>query len=102
MHGQTKEATWSVLNPIGERESAPQYLGINPRLDTLDGKTIGLFDSAKRSCPYVLGTVEKLLHERFPAIQIRWFRKQTYKDVVWDEEREWARRVDGVIGMFGD
>jgi hypothetical protein len=102
MHAQTQEATWSVLNPIGERESESQSQGINPRLDTLDGKTIGLFDSAKRSCPYVLGKVEKLLQERFPAIKISWFRKQTYKDVVWDEEREWASGVDGVIGMFGD
>ncbi len=102
MDGRMKEATWSVLNPIGERESELQYLGINPRLDVLAGKTIGLFDNAKRSCPYVLGKVERLLQERFPDIKIRWFRKLTYKDVMWDEEKEWARGLDGVIGMFGD
>jgi hypothetical protein len=101
MNGPAQEAIWDALNPVGERD-LPAYLGINPRLDTLDGKSIGLFDSAKRSAPYVLGKVEKLLHARFPAITIKWFRKGTYKDVLWDEEREWAKSVDGVIGMFGD
>lgn len=101
MSGQTSEATWSVLNPMGERE-LPEYLGLSPRLDTLDGKTIGLFDNAKRSCPYVLGKVEKLLQTRFPSITVTWFRKGTYKDILWEEERDWAKNVDGVIGMFGD
>ena len=101
MNLQAEAATWDALNPIGERE-LPKYLGINHRLDTLDGKTIGLFDNAKRSCHSVLGKVEKLLQERFPAIKISWFRKGTYKDVLWDEEKEWAKGVDGVIGMFGD
>ena len=101
MSGQAKEATWSALNPIGERE-APRYEGISPRLDTLDGKTIGLFDNAKRECPFVLGKIEKLLKERFPATKISWFRKGTYKEVMWDAEREWAKGVDGVIGMCGD
>jgi hypothetical protein len=101
MTRETIEATFAALNPIGERE-LPKYQGINPRLDTLDGKTIGLFDNAKRECPFVLGKVEKLLQERFPTLKIRWFRKGTYKEVLWDEEKEWAKGVDGVIGMCGD
>ena len=101
MNGQAREAIWEALNPMGERE-VPEYRGINPRLDTLEGKTIGLFDNAKRSSPYVLGPVEKLLQERFPGITIKWFRKGTYKDVVWEKEQAWAKGVDGVIGMFGD
>lgn len=101
MNNQNEVACYEALNPIGESELA-EYLGINRRLDTLASKTIGLFDSAKRSAPYVLGKVEKLLQERFPDIKIKWFRKGTYKDVVWEEEREWAKGLDGVIGMFGD
>ena len=102
MNGQPKEAFFEALNPVGELESEPRYQGINPRLETLDGKMIGLFDNAKRSAPFVLGKVETLLQERFPDIKISWFKKGTYKDVVWEEEREWAKGVDGVIGMFGD
>jgi len=101
MSRQAREAIWEALHPIGERDM-PQYQGINPRLDTLAGKTIGLFDNAKRSCPYVLPEVEKLLQKRFPTATIKWFRKGTYKDVIWDKELEWAKGVDGVIGMFGD
>ena len=101
MTGQGREATWEALNPIGERD-LPEYLGLSPRLDTLAGKTIGLFDNAKRSNAFVLGKVEKLLQTRFPSITIKWFRKGTYKDVVWEQERDWAKNVDGVIGMFGD
>ena len=101
MTSQPKEASYEALNPIGERE-LPKYSGINPRLDTLDGKAIGLFDNAKRECPYVLGKLEKLLQERFPAIKISWFRKGTYKEVMWDAEKEWAKNLDGVIGMCGD
>ncbi len=102
MNGPPAEAASEALNPIGELESVPKYRGINPRLDTLDDKTIGLFDSAKRSCPFVLAKVETLLQERFPAIKISWFRKRTYKEVLWDEEKEWSNGLDGVIGMFGD
>jgi len=102
MSGQSKEAIFEALNPIGELESEPVYQGINPRLDTLDGRMIGLFDNAKRSAPFVLGKVEKLLQERFPAIRTHWFRKGTYKEVAWDREKAWAQDLDGVIGMFGD
>ncbi len=102
MTGQPKEAIFEALNPIGELESEPKYQGINPRLDTLDGKMIGLFDNAKRSAPFVLGKVEKLLQERFPTIKISWLKKGTYKEVLWDTEKEWAKDRDGVIGMFGD
>jgi hypothetical protein len=101
MTGHTKEVTFEALNPIGERE-LPTYQGISPRLDTLNGKTIGLFDNAKRECPFVLGKVEKLLQERFPAIKITWFRKGTYKEVMWEQEKAWAKGIDGVIGMCGD
>ncbi len=98
---KTEEAAFQALNPIGERE-LPECLSINSRLDTLDGKTIGLFDNAKRECPFVLGKIEQLLQDRFPTITIKWFRKGTYKEVLWDEEKAWARGVDGVIGMCGD
>ena len=102
MAGQPKEAIFEALNPIGKLESEPKYQGINPRLDTLDGKMIGLFDNAKRSAPFVLGKVEKLLQERFLTIKISWFKKGTYKEVAWNKEKEWAKDLDGVIGMFGD
>ena len=102
MNGHPNETIFEALNPIGELESVPNYQGINPRLDTLDGKMIGLFDNAKRSAPFVLGKIEKLLQARFPAIKISWFRKGTYKEVLWDKEKEWAGDLDGVIGMFGD
>ena len=101
MPDQAQEPCYAVLNPIGERE-APKYFGINSRLDTLDGKTIGLFDNAKRECPFVLGKIETLLQERFPAIKISWFRKGTYKEVMWEAEKKWAAGLDGVIGMCGD
>ena len=101
MSNQTREANFEALNPIGERD-APKYSGISPRLDTLAGKTIGLFDNAKRECPFVLGKIEKLLQARFPGIKTSWFRKGTYKAVMWTEEKEWAKNLDGVIGMCGD
>ena len=101
MTRQPNEAVYEALNPVGERET-PRYSGINSRLDTLDGKAIGLFDNAKRECPFVLGKIEKLLLERFPSIRISWFRKGTYKEVMWDAEKAWAKDLDGVIGMCGD
>ena len=102
MDGQTKKAIFEAINPIGELELEPEHLGINPRLDTLNGKMIGLFDNAKRSNPFVLGKIEKLPQERFPAIMISWFKKNTFKEVLWDLEKEWAKDLDGIIGMFGD
>ena len=95
---QSNDAVYQALNPVGDRE-ASKYSGINPRLDTLAGKTIGLFDNAKRECPYVLAKIEKLLMKQFPDLKISWFKKGTYKAVMWDAEKEWAKDLDGVIAM---
>ena len=92
---------FEALNPVGNR-TVPDYLGLSPRLDSLNGKTIGLFDNAKRGNPDVMRRIEELLKERYPDVKTSWFRKGTYKQPMWEEEKAWAKTLDGVIGMCGN
>ena len=58
-----------VLNPRGEVD--PQKtLGISPRVATLAGKKIGLYDNGKDGFADFLDVIEKLLEEKYPTAVI--------------------------------
>ena len=52
-----------LVNPFDERQRV--QAGIAPRLDTIEGKTIGLLDISKPGGSFFLDHVERLLKERF-------------------------------------
>ena len=49
---------YTVLSPWAE-VSSTQVCALNPRLDTLNGRTIGMFSHFKGHSPYILREVEK-------------------------------------------
>ena len=64
-----------LYSPWAEVDSA-NAIPLNPRLDTLEGKTIGLYAHFKGHSPVMLEILSELLKERFPttkfkAIQIK-------------------------------
>lgn len=81
---------------------------LNPRLDTLDGKTIGLYAHFKGHSPVMLQILSELLAERYPntrfkAIQLRRDTMEAFKLPDFDAElKEWLADVDGVITAYGD
>lgn len=58
-------ATLNVLNPRGVIEHPPAT-GIQPRVDDLDGKVIGLIDNTKAGARNFLNAVQSLLQQRYP------------------------------------
>jgi hypothetical protein len=61
--------TLEVLNPRGEVDP-PTTLGISPRVTTLAGKRIGLYDNGKEGFADFLDVIEKLLKEKYPTATI--------------------------------
>lgn len=58
-----------VLNPRGERE-ASVVRGISPRLDTLEGKKIGIYWNGKPDGDYFWDTIETLLKKKLPTTTV--------------------------------
>jgi hypothetical protein len=97
---------YEVLSPWAEADTIP-LKGISPRVDTLEGKTIGLFRNSKRAAQPIMTVVEKRLKEKFPAVRITEFADTRPNEVIIDqagkgEFEEWLGGVDAVIAAFGD
>ena len=61
--------TLEVLNPRGEVDP-PKTLGISPRVASLAGKRIGLYDNGKEGFADFLNVIEKLLKDKYPTATV--------------------------------
>jgi hypothetical protein len=110
---------YKVLSPWAESDPVPLQ-GLSPRLNGLDGKTIGLFHHSKPAGAPILGAVEQKLKNRFPAARFSYFRMGRVSDLEDNKDRvglvvdaaadsrelaafeEWVKGVDAVVGAVGD
>jgi len=100
------ETQYEVMSPWAEVDPIP-LRGISPRINTLEGKKIGLFANFKRSARPQAAMVEKKLKEKFPTIQTSLFHSTlpnvTETETVNKEKfAAWAKDVDAVVAMVGD
>jgi hypothetical protein len=100
------ETKYKVLSPWADIDPIP-LRGINPRLDTLAGKKIGLFANFKRAAMPIAGEIEKRLKERFPDIETNLYHStapNVDESVEQDAEKfeAWAKGVDAVIAVVAD
>jgi len=91
---------WAAVDPMPPR-------GISPRIDSLDGKTIGLFANFKRSAVPQANMVEKKLKAKFPAIQTVLYhsREENVNEMETANKEKftaWIKSVDAVVAMVGD
>ncbi|UCC17558.1 MAG: hypothetical protein JSU58_03140 [Dehalococcoidales bacterium] len=91
---------WAVVDPIPLR-------GLAPRLDNLDGKTIGLFKNFKRAAGPILEVVEKELQARYPASKFIWFNSNAANVLETETEnreefQEWVKGIDAAVTSVGD
>ena len=91
---------WAVVDPVPLRSPAP-------RLDNLEGKTIGLFNyNFKSASAPMLTIAQENLKERFPTARFSWFEFNYNQDVTETEHKgsfeEWVKGVDTVIAAVGD
>ena len=98
---------YTVLSPWAATTNH-EKLPINPRLDTLEGKTIGLYASFKEYHPFFMQEVERQLAAAFPTAK---FSHYTYvvdtQEIDQDAEnfpifQQWLSGVDCVIGVGAD
>ena len=91
---------WAVVDPIPFRSAAP-------RVDSLDGKTIGLFRNFKRAARPILEVVEKELAKKYPTAKFSWF-DSTLANVLETETEnkekfaEWIKGIDVAVTSVGD
>ncbi len=98
---------YTVLSPWAETDNS-NACALNPRLTTLDGKTIGMFSHFKGHSPYILREIEKELIKKYPNAKFSYLQypKDT-QEIINDKEfqpvfKKWLSEVDGVIGAYGD
>ena len=104
--GNTSGTEYEVLSPWADIDPIP-LRGINPRLDTLAGKKIGLFANFKRAAMPIATEIEKRLKERFPDIETSLYHStapNVDESVEQDAEKfeAWAKKVDAAIAVVAD
>ncbi len=98
---------YTVLSPWAASE-AQQPRPLSPRLDTLAGKTIGLYAHFKGHAIQILDEVAARLAERFPGVRFTHFQYlKEITEIIGDPEwsakaAQWAQGCDGVITAYGD
>ena len=100
------ENQYEVLSPWAEVDPIP-LRGISPRVETLDGKKIGLFANFKRAARPIQSYVEKKLKERFPGCETSLFDSRLpnvteTETVNKGKFTAWAKEMDAVIAAVGD
>jgi hypothetical protein len=100
------EYQYEAMNPWAEVDPIP-LRGLSPRINSFEGKTIGLFANFKRSAMPIAKVVEAKLKAKFPAIKTDIFHS-TLPNVLETETinkekfAAWAKSVDAVVAMVGD
>ncbi len=88
-----------ILDPSSERQLALRER--LPRLDTLEGKTIGLLDISKPRGDVLLSRLEERLRER--GAVVRRYRKPTFtKPAPVDLRQQIATECDAVLEALAD
>jgi hypothetical protein len=102
----TNSSTYEVLSPWADAD--PKLVrGINPRIENVQSKTIGLFQNTKRSAGPMLEVVERRLKEKYSGIKTSWYKAHRPNEAQVETERkaefeQWLSGVDAVIGSQGD
>ena len=97
---------FEVLSPWAEADPVP-LKGISPRLDTLEGKKIGIFQNFKQASKQMAATIGKKLPERYPGIETSLFDStdQNVNVIETDKKDEfikWAEGIDAAILLVGN
>jgi hypothetical protein len=106
MYANKAEGTYEVLSPWAEADPVPQKR-LTPRLMGLAGKKIGLLCNNKRAAEPILTVAAQRLRERYPGLEISWFRGRSFSVSELEKSRrgefeDWIKSVDAVVAAVGD
>lgn len=96
----TQRTATVVLDPTDERKPIRRQLAGRP--EHLTG-TIGLLDISKPRGNVLLDQIERRIHERYPALEVKRYRKPTFtKPAPEDLRRQIAEECGFVIEALAD
>ena len=100
------EAQYEVLNPWADVDPIPPK-GISPRLNSFEGKKIGLFANSKRSAVPQARKVEEKLKGKYPTIQTDLYHAPDPNYIAkgspeWGKFSAWIKSVDAIVLTVGD
>jgi hypothetical protein len=90
--------TIRLVNPVGQRAVARANLA--PRLDTLNGKSIGFIDNIKPNAGLFIQYMEEMLRAGYPDIKTHTVRKNFTSSKLIANELE--GKVDALVNAWGD
>ena len=94
-------ANVTLLDPTSQEDAAVKFPA--PRLDTFDGKVMGLLDITKNGSDIFLDRVEELMRERFDIAEVVRVKKPTFaRPAPIELLVELAERTDFVIEGLAD
>ncbi len=98
---------YEVLSPWAEVDRSGSAV-MQPRLNDLNGKTIGLFSHFKEHSPLILKEVERQIKERTPKAKFSHYQYPRDTAEIMNDDKykpsfmEWLKDVDAVISAYGD
>lgn len=97
---------YQVLSPWAEADPIPSR-GINPRIESLDGKKIGLYRNGKRAAEPIINVVEDRLKKKYPTAEFTRFANFRANEAIIEQDakgefEDWLKGVDAVIAAYGD
>jgi hypothetical protein len=95
----TTPSTITVFEPIANASNQQDRLA--PRMETLDGKLIGLLDNTKDLVDVLLNEVKALLEKDFPNARFQYFRKDSVSGAP-PGLMEQVAQCNAVITAVGD
>ena len=106
MNSSQLNSQYDVLSPWAEADPIPSR-GISPRLESLEGKKIGLFRNSKRAAEPMLNVIEGRLKAKFPNVEFTRFANLRPNEAIIeqdtkDEFEDWLKGVDAVVAAVGD
>lgn len=99
-------ADYEVMSPWAEADPVPAR-GITPRLNSLDGRKIGLFANGKRAAVPILDAVDRELKARYPTVTTDLYRCTVFNTPEALTEGKarfeaWVQSMDAVVLSVGD
>jgi len=92
---------YTLLEPTSQGDAAAKFLA--PRLESLDGKVMGLLNITKNGSDIFLERVEELMRERFDIAEVIYVEKPTFTQPAPTELLvDLAERADFVIEGLAD
>lgn len=92
--------TWQVLDPTSE--TTPAEIAVAPRLESLEGKTVGFISNGKEGTKGFFSHLERMLREDLGVAEVVFRRKTNFSAPAEAEIIAEARNWDVAITGIGD